>query len=116
MINKTDKNIPESKMDLSSSQNFDGLNLYGDEAAIPTGIPSLGDNGTIKEPDKRRNVLDNGCEDHKRRCCPSLQNYRQGGSVLYLPIWRRQQHLPGAGKIRLERLQSAISQGRVQGE
>src|SRR5260221_2118747 len=45
---KTDKNNPESKIDLSSSQNFDGLNLYGDEAAIPTGIPSLGDNGTIR--------------------------------------------------------------------
>jgi outer membrane receptor protein involved in Fe transport len=43
---KTDRNNPESKTDLSSSTNFDGLNLYGDEPQIPvgalTGIPSLG--------------------------------------------------------------------------
>ena len=57
---KTDKNNPESKIDLSSSQNFDGLNLYGDEAAIPTGIPSLGDNGTIRRTGiKEETLLDN---------------------------------------------------------
>jgi iron complex outermembrane receptor protein len=57
---QTDKNKPESTTNLSGGQNFDGLNLYGDEAPIPTGIPSLGDNGTIRRTGiKEETLLDN---------------------------------------------------------
>lgn len=38
----TDRNNPESKVDLSGTKNFDGLNLYGDETQIPTPVPSVG--------------------------------------------------------------------------
>jgi len=37
---KTDRLNPESKVDLSGNQNFDGLNTYGDEFQIPVGLPS----------------------------------------------------------------------------
>lgn len=54
---KTDRNNPESKTNLSSSPNFDGLNLYGDETPIPTGVPSI---GTIRRTGfKEQDVLDN---------------------------------------------------------
>lgn len=39
---KTDRNNPESKIDLSNDPNFDGLNLHGDETPIPTGVPGIG--------------------------------------------------------------------------
>jgi iron complex outermembrane recepter protein len=39
---KTDRLNPESKTDLSTKPNFDGLNLYGDEVQISTGVPSIG--------------------------------------------------------------------------
>jgi len=39
---KTDRNNPSSTTDLSKTPNFDGLNLYGDETPIPTGVPSIG--------------------------------------------------------------------------
>jgi iron complex outermembrane receptor protein len=54
---KTDRNNPDSRTDLSKSQNFDGLNLYGDESPIPTGIPSLGDNGTIRRTGLQEGAL-----------------------------------------------------------
>lgn len=39
---KTDRLNPESTVDLSGNQNFDGLNKYGDELQINTGVPSIG--------------------------------------------------------------------------
>lgn len=39
---KTDRNNPESTVDLSGTKNFDGLNLYGDETQIATPVPSVG--------------------------------------------------------------------------
>ncbi len=54
---KTDRNNPASKTDLSSSQNFDGLNLYGDETPIPTGVPSIGDQGTIRRTGLKESIL-----------------------------------------------------------
>ncbi|MBX2900431.1 MAG: TonB-dependent receptor [Cyclobacteriaceae bacterium] len=42
---KTDRNNPESTIDLSSKPNFDGLNLYGDETPIP--VPIGGTFGTL---------------------------------------------------------------------
>jgi iron complex outermembrane receptor protein len=39
---KTDRTNTGSTTNLSSNPNFDGLNLYGDEAIIPTGVPSIG--------------------------------------------------------------------------
>ncbi|HTF18855.1 MAG TPA: TonB-dependent receptor [Chryseolinea sp.] len=39
---RTDRNRPESAEDLSGTQNFDGLNLYGDEVQIATPLPSVG--------------------------------------------------------------------------
>lgn len=39
---KTDRRNTGSKTDLSSTPNFDGLNLYGDEVQISTGVPSIG--------------------------------------------------------------------------
>jgi outer membrane receptor protein involved in Fe transport len=39
---RTDRSNPESKTDLSHTQNFDGLNLYGDEVQIATPLPSVG--------------------------------------------------------------------------
>jgi len=39
---RTDRNNPNSTTDLSKTPNFDGLNLYGDESPIPTGVPSIG--------------------------------------------------------------------------
>lgn len=39
---RTSRVNPESTTDLSGTQNFDGLNLYGDETQISTGVPSIG--------------------------------------------------------------------------
>lgn len=39
---RTDRNNPESTVDLSGTRNFDGLNLYGDETQISTPVPSVG--------------------------------------------------------------------------
>ncbi len=39
---KTERNNPESKINLSSNPDFDGLNLYGDETRITPGVPSIG--------------------------------------------------------------------------
>ncbi|MBL7857056.1 MAG: TonB-dependent receptor [Cyclobacteriaceae bacterium] len=39
---KTDVNRPESTTDLSGTPDFDGLNLYGDEIELNTGVPSIG--------------------------------------------------------------------------
>lgn len=39
---RTSRVNPESQTDLSGTQNFDGLNLYGDETQISTGVPSIG--------------------------------------------------------------------------
>ena len=38
----TDVNRPESTEDLSTSKNFDGVNLYGDETQLPVPVPSVG--------------------------------------------------------------------------
>ncbi len=57
---KTERNNPESTVDLSSQPNFDGLNLYGDETQIPVAI-----GGTFGTLDLRRtgfkeeDILDN---------------------------------------------------------
>lgn len=57
---KTDRNNPESTVDLGSQSNFDGLNLYGDEIPIPVQI-----GGTFGTLDLRRtgwkeeDILDN---------------------------------------------------------
>jgi len=54
---KTDRNNPNSNVDLSKNPNFDGLNLYGDETPIPTGVPSI---GTIRRTGlKESTLLDN---------------------------------------------------------
>jgi len=37
-----DRNNPESPVNLSGEPYFDGVNLYGDETRIPTGVPSIG--------------------------------------------------------------------------
>jgi iron complex outermembrane recepter protein len=42
---KTDRNRPESQIELSGNPNFDGLNLYGDETPIP--VPIGGTFGTL---------------------------------------------------------------------
>jgi iron complex outermembrane recepter protein len=39
---RTDRLRPEYPGDLSTQPNFDGMNLYGDETDIPTGVPSIG--------------------------------------------------------------------------
>lgn len=44
---RTSRVNPESKTDLSGTPNFDGLNLYGDETQINTGVPSVGVNGVV---------------------------------------------------------------------
>ena len=44
---KTSRVNPESQTDLSGTPNFDGLNLYGDETQINTGVPSVGVNGVV---------------------------------------------------------------------
>ena len=57
---RTDKNRPTSTVDLSKTENFDGLNLYGDETPIPTGVPSIGENGVIRRTGmKEADLLDN---------------------------------------------------------
>lgn len=54
---KTDRVNPESTLDLSGRPDFDGLNLYGDEIEIPTGVPSI---GTIHRTGfKEEDILDN---------------------------------------------------------
>ena len=53
----TDRNNPESALDLSNDPNFDGLNLYGDEYALP--VNSFGI-GTIRRTGiKEETLLDN---------------------------------------------------------
>jgi len=49
---KTDRNSPESTIDLSANSNFDGLNKYGDETPVP--VPIGGTFGTL---DLRRTGL-----------------------------------------------------------
>lgn len=39
---KTDVNRPDSKIDLSGTKDFDGLNLYGDEIELPVPLPNVG--------------------------------------------------------------------------
>lgn len=51
---KTDRNDPMSKTDLSKNPNFDGINLYGDETPIPTGVPSI---GTIRRTGLKESIL-----------------------------------------------------------
>ncbi|HCW06989.1 MAG TPA: TonB-dependent receptor, partial [Cytophagales bacterium] len=51
---KTDRSNPSSTTDLSKNPNFDGLNLYGDETAIPTGVPSI---GTIRRTGIKESML-----------------------------------------------------------
>lgn len=46
----TDRNSPESQINLSGNPDFDGLNLYGDETPIPAGIATLKRTG-FKEED-----------------------------------------------------------------
>ncbi|HEY3429715.1 MAG TPA: TonB-dependent receptor [Cyclobacteriaceae bacterium] len=47
---RTDRNNPESQVDLSGNPDFDGLNLYGDETPVPAGIATLKRTG-FKEED-----------------------------------------------------------------
>lgn len=57
---KTDVNRPKSKTDLSSTENFDGLNLYGDDTRIP--VPIGGPFGTLdlrRTGWKEENLVDN---------------------------------------------------------
>lgn len=57
---KTDRVNPESTIDLSGNPNFDGLNLYGDEAIIP--VPIGGTFGTLdlrRTGFKEESLLDN---------------------------------------------------------
>ncbi|HYF69705.1 MAG TPA: TonB-dependent receptor [Ohtaekwangia sp.] len=57
---QTDVNRPESKIDLTNTPNFDGLNLYGDETRIP--VPIGGTFGTLdlrRTGWKEENILDN---------------------------------------------------------
>ncbi len=57
---KTDRLNPESTVDLSGQPNFDGLNLYGDEAVIP--VPIGGTFGTLdlrRTGFKEEDILDN---------------------------------------------------------
>jgi len=57
---RTDRARPESPTDLSSSPNFDGLNLYGDETPIP--VPIGGTFGTLdlrRTGFKEEDILDN---------------------------------------------------------
>jgi len=88
---KTSRVDPESKTDLSGSPNFDGLNLYGDETDIPTGVPSI---GTIKRTGFKEEDMLNAFSDgrdaksikadaalHYRITdkIEALYNYRYGG-------------------------------------
>ena len=54
---KTDRTKPESTIDLSKAQNFDGLNTYGDETQIATGVPSIGN--VTRTGFREQDVLDN---------------------------------------------------------
>ena len=57
---KTDVNRPDSKIDLSSTENFDGLNLYGDDTRIP--VPIGGTFGTLdlrRTGWKEEDIVDN---------------------------------------------------------
>ncbi len=56
----TDRNNPESTVDLSGNPNFDGLNLYGDETPIP--VPIGGTFGVLdlrRTGFKEESILDN---------------------------------------------------------
>lgn len=57
---QTDVNRPESKINLTNTPNFDGLNLYGDETRIP--VPIGGTFGTLdlrRTGWKEEDILDN---------------------------------------------------------
>ena len=54
---KTDRTKPESTTDLSKNQNFDGLNTYGDETQINTGVPSIG--YVTRTGFREQDILDN---------------------------------------------------------
>ncbi len=85
---RTDRLRPESTTDLSGEKDFDGLNLYGDETPIPTGVPSI---GTIRRTGFREGDLladDNAVKSIKAdgaihyRITDKIEasyNYRYGG-------------------------------------
>jgi iron complex outermembrane receptor protein len=54
---KTDRVNPEATVDQSKNQNFDGLNLYGDETQINTGVPSIG--YVTRTGFREQDILDN---------------------------------------------------------
>ncbi len=54
---KTDRISPESTTDLSTKQNFDGLNSYGNETQINTNVPSIG--YVTRTGFKEEDILDN---------------------------------------------------------
>jgi outer membrane receptor protein involved in Fe transport len=54
---RTSRVLPDSQTDLSGTENFDGLNLYGDETQISTGVPSIGI--ITRTGFKEEDILDN---------------------------------------------------------
>ena len=56
---KTDVNNPESTVNLSGQPNFDGVNLYGDEAKIPIPLGPYGALDLRRTGWKEENLIDN---------------------------------------------------------
>jgi outer membrane receptor protein involved in Fe transport len=87
----TDRNNPDSKTSLAYNTNFDGLNLYGDETQINTGLPSVG-NGSglvtrtgfreqdlVDDRDAKTLKLDGALHYRLTDKIEILYNYRYGG-------------------------------------
>lgn len=87
----TDRNNADSKTSLTGNTNYDGLNLYGDETQINTGLPSIG-NGSglvtrtgfreqdlVDDRDAKTLKLDAALHYRITDKIEVLYNYRYGG-------------------------------------
>jgi hypothetical protein len=98
----TDVNNPESTVSLTGRENFDGVNLYGDETRIP--VPIGGTFGTLdlrRTGWKEENLIDN--YDAKSIKGDVALHYR-------ITVWRRKLRLSGFAKICVTRLHATIQQ------
>jgi iron complex outermembrane recepter protein len=80
----TDRNNPDSPIDLSNEPDFDGLNLYGDEFPIPINAFGI---GTIRRTGiQEQTLLDNN--DVRTRKADAALHYRMNNDLELIGVYR----------------------------
>ena len=80
----TDRNNPESTIDLSNDPNFDGLNLHGDETAIPINAFGI---GTIRRTGIKEEILLDHNKARTRKANASI-HYRINKKLELIGVYR----------------------------